>query len=153
MEQPTNPSDQSTSGFLLAPGVFVSEGDIEFSFVKSSGPGGQNVNKVATGVQLRFNVSGSKSLPDYIKNRILNRNDNRLTKEGELIINADRFRTQEMNRKDAKERLLEIILSATRTPKKRIKTKPTKSSKKKRLDKKTKHGLLKKSRSNKDLLY
>ena len=133
--------------------ISLENDEIEERFVTSRDSGGQNINKVATGVQLRFNVSGSKSLPDYIKNRILNRNDNRLTKEGELIINADRFRTQEINRKDAKERLLEIILSATRTPKKRIKTKPTKSSKKKRLDKKTKHGLLKKSRSNKDLLY
>ncbi len=132
--------------------ISLENDEIEERFVTSRGSGGQNVNKVATGVQLRFNVSSSKSLPDYIKNRILNRNDNRLTKEGELIINADRHRTQEMNRRDAKERLLEIILSATRTPKKRIKTKPTKSSKKKRLDKKTKHGLLKKSRSNKHLL-
>jgi ribosome-associated protein len=132
--------------------ISLENDEIEERFVTSRGSGGQNVNKVATGVQLRFNVSSSKSLPDYIKNRILNRNDTRLTKEGELIINADRYRTQEMNRRDARERLLEIILSATRTPKKRIKTKPTKSSKKKRLDKKTKHGLLKKSRSNKHLL-
>ena len=132
--------------------ISLETNEIEERFVTSRGSEGQNVNKVATGVQLRFNVSSSKSLPDYIKNRLLNRNDNRLTKEGVLIINADRHRTQEMNRKDAKERLLRIILSATRTPKKRIKTKPTKSSKKKRLDKKTKHGLLKKSRSNKHLL-
>ena len=132
--------------------VSLDDSEFEERFVTSRGSGGQNVNKVATGVQLRFNVTTSKSLPEYIKNRILNRKDSRLTKDGCLIINADRHRTQEMNRRDARERLFNLILSATRTPKQRIKTKPTQTSKKKRLERKTKHGLLKKSRSNKHLL-
>ena len=131
--------------------ISIDDTEFEERFITSRGSGGQNVNKVATGVQIRFNVTASKSLPDYIKNRILNRKDSRLTKAGCLIINADRHRTQEMNRRDARERIINLILSATRTPKKRIKTKPTQNSKRKRLDRKSKHGLLKKSRSNKHL--
>lgn len=119
------------------------------SFVRATGPGGQNVNKVASAVQLRFDVRRSPNLPDRVREKILASGDSRLTKDGVLVIFADRHRTQEMNRKDAQDRLFDVIRKAAHVPKRRIATKPTLGSKKRRLESKTRRGAVKKARSGK----
>ncbi|MEM1284328.1 MAG: alternative ribosome rescue aminoacyl-tRNA hydrolase ArfB [Pseudomonadota bacterium] len=119
------------------------------SFVRATGPGGQNVNKVASAVQLRFDVRQSPNLPERVREKILASGDSRLTKDGVLVIFADRHRTQEMNRKDAQDRLFEVIRKAAHVPKRRIATKPTLGSKKRRLESKAKRGAVKKARSGK----
>lgn len=129
--------------------IVIDENELIERFVRSSGSGGQNVNKVATAVQLRFDVKNSPSIPDYIRNKILNLSDSRLTKEGTIIIFADRHRTQELNRRDARERLFGLLRAASKIQKRRVKTKPTLTSKKKRLDKKAKRSNLKKLRTDK----
>ena len=129
--------------------IFVDEEELLEKFVRSSGPGGQNVNKVSTAVQLRFDVANSKNLPDHVRSKILSSGDSRLTKDGELVLVAENFRTQEANRKDAIDRLKEIIRKAAYVPKKRIPTRPSLGVKKRRLENKVKRGTLKKSRSSK----
>lgn len=123
--------------------------EIEEKFVRSGGPGGQNVNKVATTVQLRFKVRLSKSLPERVRAKILNSGDTRLTNDGDLILIAGRYRTQVANRRDALERLKQIIREASHVPRKRIATKPTFGSKKRRLEGKSKRASIKKNRSGK----
>lgn len=113
--------------------------EIEFSQIRASGPGGQNVNKVATAIHLRFDVKGS-SLPEYCKQRILASRDHRLTNDGCIVIKAQQFRSQEKNREDALMRLKTIIRATLKKAKPRKPTRPTRSSKKKRLDTKTLHG-------------
>lgn len=120
--------------------IYIQESELTFTFVTSSGPGGQNVNKVATAVQLRFNVSHSPSLPDAVRQRLLALIGNKITREGELIIKANRYRTQERNKQDALNRLKELIKRAAIPPKKRKKTKPTAASKERRLSNKKLHG-------------
>jgi ribosome-associated protein len=114
--------------------ISIDESEIEESFVRSSGPGGQNVNKLSTAVQLRFDARRSPSLPNDVAVRLMRLAGKRLTKEGVLVIIAQNHRTQERNRADAQERLVALIQEAAVRPEKRIPTKPTKASREKRLE-------------------
>ena len=129
--------------------IWLLDDELEEKFIRSGGPGGQNVNKVSSAVQLRFNVRLSPSLPERVREKILNSGDSRLTNDGELILVAARHRTQEANRRDALERLKEIIRAASHVPRRRVATRPTLGSKKRRLDSKTKRGNVKKNRGGK----
>lgn len=129
--------------------ISLFDDELQESYVRSSGPGGQNVNKVASAVQLRFDVRQSPNLPERVREKILATGDSRLTKDGVLVIFADRHRTQEMNRKDAHDRLFEVIRKAAHVPKRRIATKPTLGSKRRRVEGKVKRGAVKKARSGK----
>ena len=120
---------QTLSGMItITQNIAIAENDLSWEFIRSSGPGGQNVNKVATAVQLRFDVARAQGLPSYVRSRIMDTAGRRVTADGVLIINARRFRSQERNRADALDRLKEIIIAATHTPRKRIETKPTAAS-------------------------
>jgi len=132
--------------------ISVNETEIKYSFIRASGPGGQNVNKVATATQLRFNVINSPSLPDEMRARLLALIGKKLNAQGDLIIKAGRFRTQERNKQDALERLLTLLRKAAVSPKKRKKTKPTLASTERRLTKKKLHSKNKLLRSKKELV-
>lgn len=122
--------------------VAIPAEEIELSAIRSQGAGGQNVNKVASAIHLRFDIAAS-SLPDFYKTRLLESKDSRISKEGVLIIKAQQFRTQEKNKEDALQRLREFILAATRVQKTRYATKPSKSAKQKRMDEKNQRGKIK----------
>ena len=126
--------------------VFIEESELTFSFIRSSGPGGQNVNKVATAVQLRFDVMHSPSLTEEVKSRLIRLAGKRMTLDGVLLIEAKRYRTQENNKEDAIERLTSLIQKAGIKPKRRIHTLPNRSSREKRLKEKKKKGEIKKYR-------
>lgn len=127
--------------------IAINETEIQEDFVRSAGPGGQNVNKVSTAVQLRFDAANSPSLPEMVRLRLLEQAHGYLTKEGILIIDAQRFRTQAANRQDALNRLMELIRKAAQKPKVRYKTRPTLASKIKRLKTKKKRSEKKNLRS------
>lgn len=129
--------------------IAIDESEIEEVFIRSAGPGGQNVNKVSSAVQLRFDIRHSPSLPDYVKDKAQRLAGSRLTKEGVIVLQAMRYRTQEQNREDAIARLVELLQKASERQAYRVKTKPTKASKRRRLDSKTKRGAVKKLRSGK----
>lgn len=117
----------------ISPTLELSDDELVERFVRASGPGGQNVNKVSTAVELRFDVKHSPSLPEPVRERLLARRDRRLTDEGVIVISAQRFRTQERNREDARQRLVTLIQSVLVPPKKRIATKPSKGARERRL--------------------
>jgi ribosome-associated protein len=123
--------------------ISIDESELEESFIRASGPGGQNVNKVSSAVQLRFDVRHSPSLPDDVRARLERLAGRRLTREGVLIITAQRHRTQERNREDARERLIELIRQAAVQPVRRRPTRPTRASRERRIEGKKRRATIK----------
>jgi ribosome-associated protein len=130
----------------IAPGFAVDEREFEFSFIRAAGPGGQNVNKVATAAQLRWHAAASPALDEALLARLRRVAGRRMTAAGEIVITARRFRTQEANRRDAIERLCALLRAASVTQRPRRPTGPSKAAKRKRLDDKRKRGEIKKTR-------
>lgn len=128
--------------------IHIPDNELDERFVRASGPGGQNVNKVSTAVELRFDARCSPSLPEAVRARLLARADRRITDDGLVVIQANRFRTQERNREDARARLAELVRAATVVPKARIATRPTRASKERRLDAKKSRSVVKRGRSS-----
>jgi len=133
----------------ITPEIAISDAEVEERFVRASGPGGQNVNKVATAVELRFDVAAS-SLPDEVKTRLMTLAGNRLTGDGVLLIDSREYRTQAQNREAARERLVELVRRATKRPVRRRKTRPTLASRERRITAKKKRSSVKALRRNSD---
>ena len=136
----------------ITPSIQIDEQDLEFTFIHSSGPGGQNVNKVSSAVQLRFNVRETTSLPVEVKQRLVRLAGGRMTSDEILIIEARQYRSQEKNRKAAQERLIRLIQQAVEPPKPRHKTKPTRASITRRLESKRKRGEIKRMRRDSEIV-
>ena len=134
----------------VADNVCIAEDELVERFVRATGPGGQNVNKVSTAVELRFDVARSPSLPEPVRERLLAKRDRRLTLEGVLVLSAQRFRTQERNREDARERLAAFIASGLHAPRPRVATRPTRASRQRRLDAKRGRSTIKQGRTQRD---
>ena len=131
----------------IAPGMTIPEDELVERFIQASGPGGQNVNKVATAVQLRFDVAGSPTLPPEVRQRLLRIAGSRVTADGALVITARRFRTQEANRRDARARLAATIARALEAPRPRHATRPTRAAGERRLQDKARRGTVKRQRA------
>ncbi len=138
--------DSFENKIQITPSILLDTDEIEFKFIRSSGPGGQNVNKVSTGVQLRFNILDSECVPSGIKSRLFRIAHNKINKEGYLVLESQKFRTQAANKKDLLRRFTELLIQASVKPKKRFKTKPSKQSIEKRLEMKSKRSKLKQTR-------
>jgi ribosome-associated protein len=130
----------------ISPDLIIPDMELRFTFLHASGPGGQNANKIESAVQLRFNVVASPSLSSSVKERLLKLAGSRVTQIGELIIEAKRYRSQDKNRDEAKQRLVKLIQKALFQPKERHATRPSFSSRLQRLDAKKRHGMIKRSR-------
>jgi ribosome-associated protein len=130
----------------ITPWLAIDENEIQLDYIRSAGPGGQNVNKVASAVQLRFPVDASPTLPDEVKQRLHILAANRITTDGVLIVEAKRFRTQEQNRADAIARLVALILQATEKPRPRKKTRPSAAAQANRIQAKKRRGATKRTR-------
>jgi ribosome-associated protein len=126
--------------------LFLDDSEIEESFVRASGPGGQNVNKVSSAVQIRFHLSGSRSLPEGVRERLARLAGHRLTRDGVIVIIAQRYRTQERNRRDALDRLVALIHRAAVPPTPRRPTKPSRAAKERRLQAKARRATVKQQR-------
>ncbi|MCH4094417.1 alternative ribosome rescue aminoacyl-tRNA hydrolase ArfB [Acetobacter peroxydans] len=131
----------------ISPGLFLAESELEFSYILASGPGGQNVNKVATAAQLRFDAARSPSLTDRVRTRLLELAGSRATRDGVIVITARRFRTQQRNREDAVERLAALLREATHRQAFRVATRPSRAARQRRLDGKSHRAAIKRGRS------
>jgi ribosome-associated protein len=131
----------------VVPGFAIPDDELVERFVRASGPGGQNVNKVSTAVELRFDIAQSPSLPEAVRERLLARRDRRITADGVLVLSAQRYRTQERNREDARARLLALLQTALEVAKPRVATKPKRGSIERRLSSKRERAQVKRGRA------
>lgn len=141
--------NMTTNGRFIrvTPRILLRDEDLQFQFVRASGPGGQNVNKVSTAVELRFDAARCPRLPDYVRERLLRLAGHRATSAGVIVISADRFRSQKLNRQDAVERLVSLIVEAATLPRARVATRPTPASERRRLEGKRARATVKRLRS------